>query len=102
MNADIVESALIAGNLSIQKPRRFEQPPSARKRSPGICCCRVGAYCRSQRASIGVSAVPLPGSPLKESESEMAEREAVEADLREGQTPATWGCNWSGNNSARR
>jgi CheY-like chemotaxis protein len=81
MNADIVETALSAAKLTTQETAEIRAAAErAETITKNLLLSSRRVLPQSTGLDRGVSAVPLPGSPLKESESEIAEREAVEAD----------------------
>jgi PAS domain S-box-containing protein len=88
MNADIVEAALGASKVSTQETAEIRAAAErAEMITKNLLLSSRRVLPQSTGLDRGVSGVPLPGSPLKESEAELAERAAVEADSAKVRRP---------------
>jgi CheY-like chemotaxis protein len=88
MNADIIEAALTAAKLSTQETGEIRAAAErAETITKNLLLSSRRVLPQSTGLDRGFSAVPLPGSPLKESEADIAQREAVEADSAQVRRP---------------
>jgi CheY-like chemotaxis protein len=83
MNADIIEAALGAAKLSTQEAAEIRTAADrAELITKNLLLSSRRVLPQFTGLDRGTSSVPLPGSPLKESEEEIAERQTAEADAK--------------------